>query len=350
MSLLVSGPISRDHNNFDNIRFGLALIVFFSHALGLPDSNILNSYQVFFNADFAVKGFFSISGYLVYKSYLNSSNLTNFFEKRIRRIYPAYVFTILFCLLIGLFCSELSSKNFITESQTLRYLLSNLFFLNFLQPSLPGLFQGNLMNAVNGSLWTIKVELMLYLTIPLLAIILKKYQPLVSYLAILLAAGIWVLYFSKFSHWTLAAEMARQFPGQIAYFSFGCLLAARSNLTKWLPFLSIIGILLLFDFPMPYLMRLFIEPVGYGALTLYLCFISPSALNIGKIGDLSYGVYLFHFPIVQLLIHLQVYAMQPALGVLLSLIATLFMSFVSWKLVESRCLKRNSHYLRKYSS
>ncbi len=349
-SSMSSELVSNDHNNFDNVRFGLALIVFFSHALGLPGSIEFSPYQQYFNADFAVKGFFSISGYLVYRSYLNSTNLLNFFEKRIRRVYPAYVFTILFCFVIGIFFSKLNWKEFIVADEAIRYLISNLIFLNFLQPTLPGLFEGNLMQAVDGSLWTIKVEVMLYLMIPCIALAFKKYQPLVSYLAILLAGVIWVFYFSKVSNWNLGGEMARQFPGQIAYFSFGCLLATRSNLIKWLPSLSVIGILLIVNVPMPYLMRLILEPIGFGALTLYLCFLNPSTWNIGKLGDLSYGVYLFHFPIVQLLIHLQVFALHPVVGVATSLLATLLMSFVSWKLVESKWLKRNSYYLMNHSS
>ena len=342
--------VSNDQNNFDNVRFGLALIVFFSHALGLPGSMELSPYQQYFNADFAVKGFFSISGSLVYRSYLNSSDLLSFFEKRIRRIYPAYLLAILFCFVIGIFFSNLNCKEFVVADQTIRYLISNLFFLNFLQPTLPGLFDGNPMRVVDGSLWTIKVEIMLYLIIPIIALAFKKYQPIVSYLAILLAGVIWVFYFSKVSNWNLGAEMARQFPGQIAYFSFGCLLATRSNLIKWLPSLSIIGILLIVNVPMPYLMRLVLEPIGFGALTLYLCLLNPSTWNIGKLGDLSYGVYLFHFPIVQLLIHLQVFALHPVVGVATSLLATLLMSFVSWKLVESKWLKRNSYNLMNHSS
>ena len=342
--------VSNDQNNFDNVRFGLALIVFFSHALGLPGSNELSPYQQFFNAEFAVKSFFSISGYLVYRSYLNSSDLVSFFEKRIRRVYPAYVLTILFCFVIGIFFSKLNWKEFVVADPSIRYLLSNLFFLNFLQPTLPGLFEGNPMQAVDGSLWTIKVEVMLYLMVPCIVLAFKKYQPLVSYLGILLAGVIWVFYFSKVSNWTLGAEMTRQFPGQIAYFGFGCLLATRANLIKWLPSLSIIGILLIVNIPMPYQMRLVLEPIGFGALTLYLCFLNPSACNIGRLGDLSYGIYLFHFPIVQLLIHLQVFALHPVVGVATSLLATLLMSFVSWNLVESKWLKRNSHYLVNHSS
>jgi len=349
-SNMSSELVSNDQNNFDNVRFGLALIVFFSHTLGLPSSIQLSPYQQYFDADFAVKGFFSISGYLVYRSYLNSTCLVNFLEKRIRRVYPAYVFTILFCFVIGIFFSKLSWEEFVVADQTIRYLLSNLSFLNFLQPTLPGLFEGNPMQAVNGSLWTIKVEVMLYLMIPFMALAFKKYQSLVSYSIILLVGVIWVFYFSKVSNWTLGAEMARQFPGQIAYFAFGCLLATRSNLIKWLPSLSILGILLIVDVPMPYLMKIVLEPIGFGALTLYLCFLNPSAFNIGKLGDLSYGIYLFHFPIVQLLIHLQVFALHPVVGVAASLFATLLMSFVSWKLVECKWLKKNSHYLVNHSS
>lgn len=56
----------------------------------------------------------------------------------------------------------------------LRYLLSNLAFSNFMQPTLPGVFEGNHIDVVNGSLWTIKIELMCYIALPLLLFLCRK--------------------------------------------------------------------------------------------------------------------------------------------------------------------------------
>lgn len=335
-----------DQNNFNNVRVCLALIVFFSHALGLPNNSALAYYYQFFNAPYAVKGFFAISGFLVYRSYVNSNNLVDFFDKRIRRIYPAYLLTILSCFLIGLLFGDLGWKEFIFSDHAISYLLSNIFFLNFLQPTLPGLFIGNATQIVDGSLWTIKVELMLYAILPMLAYGFKKMSPFWSYFCVLIFGAAWVFYFSRSTNIALGAEIARQFPGQLPYFAFGCLLAATPRLMKWLPFVSIVGfIMMTYSGSYSYFIGLTIEPITYGAVTILFCMLKPFKLNIGKIGDLSYGIYLFHFPIIQLLIHLKVYQFNPYIGLVMSFVITILASFISWHYVESRWLKRNSYYL-----
>ena len=185
------------NNNFDNVRLGLALIVFFSHAVGLSNESDLTVFSRFFDANFAVKGFFAISGYLIYQSYIKSHGLLDYLEKRIRRIYPAYFLAIIICLLIGILTSSLGWINIITSHKTIAYVLSNLVFLNFMQPTLPGVFEGNSVQALNGALWTIKVELMLYACVPIIAYLFKKINPVLNFLWILCIGTFWVFYFIK---------------------------------------------------------------------------------------------------------------------------------------------------------
>ena len=67
--------------------------------------------------------------------------------------------------------------------------------------------------------------------------------------------------------------------------------------------------------------------------------------GIGRYGDLSYGVYLFHFPTIQLIEHLDIYKLNAYIGFFLSLFITLVLAALSWHFVEKRFLKRSSHYL-----
>ena len=87
-----------DKNNFDGVRIGLALIVVFAHLSALTQITNFKIFESFFDSNFAVRGFFAISGYLVTKSYLTSISVLEYTEKRLRRIYPAYVTVIIFCL------------------------------------------------------------------------------------------------------------------------------------------------------------------------------------------------------------------------------------------------------------
>lgn len=86
---------------------------------------------------------------------------------------PAYSLTILLCALIGLFLTSLSCREYLTSSSLYTYLICNLLTFNFLSPDLPGVFDTNPLQAMNGSLWTIKVEFMLYIIIPIIYWLLK---------------------------------------------------------------------------------------------------------------------------------------------------------------------------------
>ena len=147
-------------NNLDCLRLILASVVVLFH-ISLTNIPAL-AFDKYFSARFAVNTFFVISGLLIYRSYVRSSSVGSYFEKRVRRIYPAY-FTVV--VLAALALCPLSS---LPVSQYFgvgfwKYLGANLVFLNFLAPSLPGVFTSNSISAVNGALWTLKIEVAFYL-------------------------------------------------------------------------------------------------------------------------------------------------------------------------------------------
>ena len=139
----------KEANNFDFIRFFLAYSVMFNHFSTLTETDPF----WFVSGGFRVKGFFIISGFLVMFSFLRTPNTRIFFRKRIQRIMPAYSLTILLCALIGLFLTSLSCREYLTSSSLYTYLICNLLTFNFLSPDLPGVFDTNPLQAMNGSLW-----------------------------------------------------------------------------------------------------------------------------------------------------------------------------------------------------
>ena len=162
-----------------------------------------------------MKGFFIISGFLVMFSFLRTPNTRIFFRKRIQRIMPAYSLTILLCALIGLFLTSLSCREYLTSSSLYTYLICNLLTFNFLSPDLPGVFDTNPLQAMNGSLWTIKVEFMLYITIPIIYWLLKRYNKLVCLLLIYILSFIYSTtcnYLDDMTHNPIYEFMKRQFP------------------------------------------------------------------------------------------------------------------------------------------
>lgn len=199
----------RADNCFDEVRFVLAFIVLVSHTSALATADSLNWFTQYFDADFAVKGFFAISGYLVTKSYLSSSTFTHYFEKRVRRIYPAYILAIIYTIFVGFLTTSLLLSKFLSDPEFFIYLISNLAFLNFVQPNLPVSLEFAQLQVLNGSLWTIKVELMLYCMIPFLVYLQKRVGIAIT-LAISFCLGFaWYLYFYHYFDQPIGLTISR---------------------------------------------------------------------------------------------------------------------------------------------
>ena len=329
-------------NNFDATRTILAFIVVLAHIATLTQYQELH-YGIF-NADFAVKGFFAISGFLVMKSYITSKSFLQFAEKRARRIYPAYLATILFCILIGALTSKLNLSAFFTSSQTFMYFITNTSFLNFLSPTLPLTFEQNPLTSVNGSLWTIKIEICLYFCIPLIYFLFKKLGETKATILALTISIFWSYFFTNYYSGPKGAELARQFPGQLSYFVLGAYFSQNKFAFTNIFSISVLT-LMLFIITLETPIRLVIEPIFYASIVIYFSTSAIKNLNFGRYGDLSYGIYLYHFPIIQTLIWTGLYKFNAILGVVVTLCLTILMSWCSWHFIEKKFLKRNSHYI-----
>ncbi|WP_232615707.1 acyltransferase family protein [Photobacterium carnosum] len=157
-------------NNFNLLRLLLAIMVVFYHIGVLANID----YLLIFSGSFAVKCFFVISGYLITKSYFKNKDLKVYIKSRFMRIYPLYFTVIMVSFFTGLFLTTSSIDDYLSGG--VKYLLSNLLFFNYLQPSLPGVFSGiGYHNSINGSLWTIKIEVMFYISVPIIYGYLHKF-------------------------------------------------------------------------------------------------------------------------------------------------------------------------------
>lgn len=157
-------------NNFDFIRVLLAFIVFVGHLGALSDSSQLE-FLTNSPVEVAVFSFFIVSGFLIARSYERSSSLKSYIKKRINRIVPAYLLVVFLCTVLLSTVSTLSFSDYFGNTQVYKYFLWNSAFMNFMAPSLPGVF-GN--EAVNGALWTLKIEMCFYFAVPLIFYYLEK--------------------------------------------------------------------------------------------------------------------------------------------------------------------------------
>jgi peptidoglycan/LPS O-acetylase OafA/YrhL len=127
-----------------------AFIVLLVHSHAISGQAEL-SFVSYLSSGLAVKSFFVISGFLITMSYEQTNNIQLYLSKRLRRILPAYVFVVAVSAFGLALLSNMPLNEYFSLSWV-KYLVSNLLFLNFLQPTLPGVFENNPLPAVNGAL------------------------------------------------------------------------------------------------------------------------------------------------------------------------------------------------------
>jgi len=298
----------------------------------------------------AVKAFFVVSGFLIFMSFERSSSVASYAKKRFRRIYPAYFAVVMICA-IGLI--SISSKGFgdYFSPAWIKYVLANLSFLNFLQPTLPGIFETNRLQAVNGSLWTLKIEVMFYLSVPLFALLFRRFGNLLIISIAYIGSTAYAILFSWLAERTgsgLYFELGRQLPGHLSYFLAGAFFYYHLPFfERWVGhflFGSVLVLVANSHWPMP-----FLEPFALATMVVFFALFLYVG-NFGKYGDFSYGVYILHFPILQCFIHFGWLANRPWLFLTVGALITLMGAIAMWHLVEKRFLLRSSHYVTARAS
>jgi len=336
-------------NNFDLIRLILALVVFLVHSATLSKSDIFLSVAKYLNSGYAVYSFFIISGFLIFKSYENDSkSLKSFFKKRFLRIYPGYFFVV---VITSVLLFSISNVNFYEYlNGWIKYLFANLLTLNFLQPTLPGVFENNPIHAVNGSLWTIKLEIMFYFSVPLIGWLFFKFKKFRLFIFVILYS-LSVLYkeglieFSQGEFSSIYATLAKQFPGQLAFFLSGAYLYYYfQHFQKYqyiYLFFAIVGIAVY------YLKDIYVLlPFSLSIIVIYFALIFPYLGNFGKYGDFSFGIYIWHFPIVQVFVYFHILEKNPIMGSIALSFSVFLVAFLSWKYIEKPFLEKKSHYIQ----
>jgi peptidoglycan/LPS O-acetylase OafA/YrhL len=336
-----------ERNNFDLVRLLLATTVFLVHTYVLTGAEPLAVLDRALSSDLAIKAFFAISGYLVLMSYENSRSALEYFEKRARRILPGYAAVVVAAALAGAMLSDRALTDYLRDG-ALRYLAANLAFANFVAPTLPGVFASNPQHAVNGALWTLKIEVMFYLCLPLIVVAARHFgaRPVVAALyALSVAYSVALLAAEQRTGNPLYGVLARQLPGQVTYFLCGGLLYKLSPDLKRSRYAIFFAVACAYLFWAGTTDALFAPP-AVSFVAIYLALGLPWLGNFGRFGDFSYGVYIVHFPILQLLVHYGAFRGNPWLAFAAACGLVFAAAALLWHLVEKPALKRASHYRR----
>jgi peptidoglycan/LPS O-acetylase OafA/YrhL len=332
-------------NNFDLLRLLFAGTVCLVHAYELSGFRELAWIASFLSTAVAVKAFFVVSGFLIFMSYERSASLGSYAGKRIRRIYPAYFAVVMLCAL-GLALASARPLAEYFSFAWLKYVLANLVFLNFLQPTLPGVFEANPMPAVNGALWTLKIEVMFYVSVPVFAVLFRRVPRLPAIVFVYCASVVYWALLTAAAERTgsgLYNELARQLPGQLSYFMSGALLYYHLPffVRHKASFLAAALATLAIDrfVPLPS-----VEPFALAVVVVFFG-LFPYLGNFGKHGDFSYGAYILHFPIIQLFVQAGWFGDSPVLFLAAVVVAVAAGAVLMWHGVEKRFLFRSSHYI-----
>lgn len=285
----------------------------------------------------------------MYRSYEKSGGeVIGYTLSRARRILPPYITVVLLCACALVSVSTFPAADYFFSSTFWRYLGANLSFLNWLQPSLPGVFEGPeyVISAVNGSLWTMKVEWSLYLSVPLFVWLtgrLRRRNILVAVLVIVLSIA-YRCYASVLYEQTgreIYQILGRQIFGQLAYFYVGMLIYFLRDVCvrQWL-WLLLGGLVLnRLSACVPY-GEILLAPFAIGALVMGFSFIPRDIKFLRNRHNISYNIYLVHYPVVQLGIYTGVNASvgeYGAFGIVLG--ATVLVSWIGNRFIDRRFLK-----------
>ena len=287
-------------NCFTLLRYLFALTIFCNHLCLLTDSN-----RFLFSSLICVGGFFAMSGFLTFNSYNHTPNPGIFAVKRFRRIYPPYVLAVLFGLGVGLLMTTMPKSEFLLHPQTWRYLLFNLLFLNYSQPTLPGVFETSAQPFINGALWTMKVEVLFYVTVPIVHRLIGKYGKNRVLLPIIICSLIFyytmlVMYVATGNQFFYT--MTHQIIAVLPYFYIPVFMLynfewVKSHIKTLMSVSSVLMIPCLSttidSFLLPLVLPVWMVSFAYGCKWL---------LFSSRWEDISYQFYLFHFPVLQLTI------------------------------------------------
>jgi len=333
-------------NNFNFLRFYFALVVVIGHLIEVSDLAALKKFAPYFSTYISVTAFFCISGFLITNSYLNTDSLQNYFKKRAARLLPAYILVILICSVFLSLVSSYPFRDYFCHPQLFKYLAANLSFMNFIQPCLPGVFSNDVPScAVNAALWTLKIEVSFYLIIPFLLFCLNKIEKKYLFLVPMYFLSIlYKNYFEQLSNTSgneIYSLLAHQLPGFLSYFISGISLYYYYDFFIKNKRILFIAGLILFIAERKFGWEV-LTPVSLSIIVFTFAFSFKQLNAFAKHGDISYGIYIFHYPIMRIITDLGYFKKyNPYLVSMFTILIIMFVALLSWHFVEKRFLKSN---------
>lgn len=298
--------LQRDRNNYDLVRVLAAFLVIYGHANAMipPEEHkvdlIIKIIGFDYSGALAVKVFFFLSGLVVVNSLLEKKNVLQFIVARIFRIWPALI-VVLLCssFLIGWFFTPLDSKDYFSIRGVYDYVFNNTIMRVVFE--IPSVFQDGLElnnRAMNGSLWSLPYEVGSYIIVLSLFMLgVHRHRWLALSITVLLFLDVFLSERVLFSWRPVNPTVDDLAP----FFALGGVLALFKD--KVVIDLKLVAatFLIVFIFRDAFWAR-YAFYAAFFFLILYLFsrrFLVRLRLNF----DISYGVYIWGWPVQQVIAH-----------------------------------------------
>lgn len=321
-------------SGFDYLRLGLASAVLFWHSFRVTDVSI--GYESWWGplVRLILPMFFALSGFLVAGSLLRVRSMREFLILRTLRIMPAlWVVVAVSVLGIGLAFTTLPAGDYLAHPQTRDYFWNLVARTRYL---LPGVFRDNPVEVINASLWTIRYEIQAYILIVVLWIVgaIKRPRLLLPLVLVgqLLAPAIDLIS-------TVPVREAGPVSGYtlIVSFTFGTVLFVCRDLVparnSWGIASGVLALALLSTHASGY----FAGPAA-AYFTVWLGLKNPQRNFVVASADISYGIYLWAYPIQQAVVQLFPGARIWWANAAISFAITVVIATLSWHFVEKPVL------------
>ncbi|MEM9600977.1 MAG: acyltransferase, partial [Pseudomonadota bacterium] len=334
------------HDNFFTpLRLIFALMVMIGHSFVIAGGGSDYEPMLFLHYSpsyLAVNLFFIASGFLVTGSMLYRGDAASYAGSRLLRIYPGLIVHVLFVMLvIGLIATTLTPIRYLLHPDVLSQPLRVLSFVNT-DMILPGVFTENGEQLASAPLWTLRFEMLCYVGTLLafsLGLMRRKWMLLAQFV---IPSIIWMI--------GQGADLFAALPGSVenmvrfgmAYGLGAAIYAYRDRLCSalWMiPVLATLCWALRQTDAVDIAMNMMLASGLF-----YAAFIRIPALNqLKSLPDMSYGIYIYHWSILQLAIVFWPSLTGPAL-LLISLPVVMGLAWLSWTYVEAPLLRRKDRF------
>ncbi len=352
-------------NNFDLLRLFAAMQVFAFHLLN--HFNVLDKYAFLpevLNQFPGVPIFFFISGFLITASFNKpKSSLNRFFKNRALRIFPALWVCLLFTIVLLAFFDKIEWSNY-------KFYVWIIAQMTFFQSYSPQFLNSWGIGNPNGSLWSIVVELQFYLIIPFLCMFLNKQKSLLKInftLLILFLSTFFLFYYLNITignnpYFDLSVHENQQKMLLYKILSTSIICNLYFFIVGIFFYYNYHNIKILFEGKAAYWIFLYVLFFSYFAIYKH-AYLNPYFYNIHSVlaliilafttfsiaftynslaekllkhNDISYGIYIYHMPVINTILALNIKG--ALIKLLISIIIVINLAIISWIFIEKKAI------------